>query len=94
MWIGIGIGAFVLVLAVGVAVVPLVTGSVRVHRWHHRRMDAGGRPSRAIRRRVDCPFCAATFDGHEGEAVADANRHLLRRHAGKEGAELADARRR
>lgn len=73
------------VLAVAVAVVPIVFGSVRFHRWHTRQLPR--RPADTTNRRGErtrrlrCPLCAARLEGATvNEAIAVRNEHFLRTH--------------
>lgn len=80
MWIVIGVGAPVLILAILVATWPVVSRSVRYHRFEHRRAER--RPGgRAVRSRVGCALCDAHFESASpGAAVAATNRHVTRVH--------------
>lgn len=81
MWIAIGVGIPLLILAIAVAVGPLLSGSIRFHGWQHRRIEAGRRPIYRLRHRVDCPFCGTRIEAAtNADAVAAANAHILSRH--------------
>ncbi|MGH9089612.1 MAG: hypothetical protein ACRDYZ_16140 [Acidimicrobiales bacterium] len=60
MWIAIAVP--VMVLALAIAVLPAVLGSVRSHRWQHRRLEAGKGGRRPIRQRTDCPLCGVVVE--------------------------------
>lgn len=87
MWIAIGVGGPVLVLAIAIALWPVLGGSMRQHERQHR-LAASGRPTRReIRVRGDCALCAAQFDGRTPEEVTAAkNSHVLGAHARQDDA--------
>jgi hypothetical protein len=80
MWLIIGIGTPILILAIAIAVAPVLFGSVRFHRWHHRQPRV--RPATSSPRRIRCPLCTAQLEGaNAGAAIAARNDHVLREHA-------------
>lgn len=81
MWIAIGVGAPVLVIAIFIALWPVLGGSARYHNWEHRRAGARGGALRASRVRERCPLCAASFEGTRNEVVAERNEHVVERHS-------------
>lgn len=88
MWIAIGVGIPVLVLAIWVAVWPVLSRSYRYHSWDHRRHERTGRMMRPRHVRMGCALCAATFEaGRPVDAVNAKNAHVLRSHAQSGGSE-------
>ena len=78
MWLAITIP--IVIVAVGIATVPLLVNSVRFHRWHHRP-SASRRPTQRPRR-IRCPLCAAEVVGTTpNQVVAARNQHFLEEHA-------------
>lgn len=78
MWIAIAVP--IMVIAVAIAVLPVLLGSVRYHNWQHRRLEVG-RTRRPVRRRAGCPLCGVVVQAGAGETVETAAReHAERRH--------------
>lgn len=91
MWIALGVGIPVFILAIAVAVWPVMSRSYRYHRWEHRHGERHGRPIRRSHVRTDCQWCAAYFEAPTGgEAVAAKNEHVLSSHA-QSGSEAVPA---
>ncbi|HTX62028.1 MAG TPA: hypothetical protein VMD28_00210 [Acidimicrobiales bacterium] len=81
MWIVIGIGGPVLVLAIAIAVWPVLA---RSYRYRHGRPDRDDRLLRKGSRQtlVVCTLCGAPFEAATtAEAIAAKNAHVLRQHA-------------
>jgi hypothetical protein len=79
MWIVIVIGAPVLVLAIGIAVWPVLS---RSYRYRHGRADRDGRVATSAEAKSACALCGAEFEASTGaDVIAAKNEHMLRSHA-------------
>ena len=78
MWIAIAVP--IMIIAIAIAVLPVLLGSVRYHQWQHRRLEAG-RSRRPIRRRAGCALCGVVVQASPGQTAETAVReHAERRH--------------
>lgn len=82
MWVAIAVP--IMIVAVAIAVLPVLLGSVRYHRWQHRRLDAG-RLGRPIRRRAGCELCGVVVQADPGETADEAVQHHAERRHGMAG---------